>query len=241
MRIALLILGVSMVVAIGAAQLAQPSTPDLTGGADPLALPSPLALSSSNLSSARSERPSALRSEVAPSSVQTLPMRSGQSAEVEDETTTPARVRVPSLGLDVDVVPVGVDDVGLFDVPRADQVGWYRHGPSPGEPGSAVLAAHVDFDGELGAFFALRDLLPGDVIELDYVDGTSQAFRVVDQTLYDKTALPADELFRRSGDSVLHLATCGGSFDPVTQSYVGNRVVTAVPIVELVEPGLSQP
>lgn len=226
-----------MAVAIGAAQLGQRSTVG-NPPAEPVALqPSGVPSSVESPSPARS----ALRSEAATSSVQTLPMRSGQSAEVEDESTMPARVRVPALGLDVDIVPVGVDDTGLFDVPSADQVGWYRYGPSPGEPGSAVLAAHVDFDGELGVFFALRDLLPGDVVELDYVDGTSQSFQVVDQTLYDKTALPADELFRRSGESVLHLATCGGNFDPVTRSYVGNRVVTAVPIVEPTEPGLSQP
>ncbi len=197
--------------------------------ADPVALPS------------TSQPRSVLRSEAARPSVPTLPVRSGQAAEVDDDPRTPARVRVPALGLDVDIVPVGVDDDGLFDVPSANEVGWYRYGPSPGRPGSAVLAAHVDYNGELGAFSELIDLLPGDVVELDYADGTSQAFQVVDQTLYDKTALPADELFRRSGESVLHLATCGGNFDPVTRSYVGNRVVTALPIPALNEPGLSQP
>lgn len=222
MRIALLILCSSMAVAIGAARLGdQPQ--ELHAAAPQNAAPQNGAAENRG---SRSE----LRSEVVPSTVETLPVRSGQAAEVENSVVAPARVRVPSLGLDVDIVAVGVDDDGLFDVPSADQVGWYRYGPAPGEPGSAVLAAHVDYNGELGAFYELRDLLPGELVEVDYADGTSQTFRVVDQTLYDKTALPADELFRRTGESVLHLATCGGTFDPVTRSYQGNRVVVAVPI-----------
>ena len=229
-----------MAVAIGMAELGRPSTIEAVLLEPAATEPAATEPAVSDPAATAPDPTSRLRSEVT-ASVQTLPVRSGQSAEFQNERVTPERVRVPALGLDVDIVAVGVDDVGLFDVPSADQVGWYRYGPSPGEPGSAVLAAHVDYDGLAGAFFALRDLQPGDVIELDYADGTSQSFQVVDQTLYDKTALPADELFRRSGEPVLHLATCGGSFDPITRSYVGNRVVAAVPMADPEEPGLPHP
>ena len=52
----------------------------------------------------------------------------------------------------------------------------------------------------------------------------------VDEVLYDKSALPEDDLFRRSGDPLLQLVTCGGSYDPATRHYLGNRVVTARPV-----------
>ena len=57
----------------------------------------------------------------------------------------PTRVRVPALGLDAVVRPVGVDggrQMRLPDDPRV--LGWYRFGPGPGDRGSVVLAGHVD-------------------------------------------------------------------------------------------------
>ena len=40
----------------------------------------------------------------------------------------------------------------------------------------------------------------------------------------------SDVLFRKSGDPVLRLITCGGTFDREQLSYKGNLVVTAVPV-----------
>ena len=37
-------------------------------------------------------------------------------------------------------------------------VAWYRYGPTPGAPGSAVLAGHVDWHGVPGIFFHLSEL-----------------------------------------------------------------------------------
>ncbi len=146
------------------------------------------------------------------------------------EAVSPIRLRVERLGLDLDIDSVGVDAEGDFDVPRSG-VGWYRYGVSPGEEGSAVLAAHVDFNGSPGAFFELDALLGGDRIEIDLSDGTTSVFEVVEQILYDKTALPADELFAEEGDATLRLITCGGTFDHAARSYQGNRVVTALPVL----------
>ncbi len=170
------------------------------------------------------------RPDTVATSTSTVPVHSGSSALEPSTIARPERVRVPTIDLDVAIVPVGVDEHGLFDVPHVDEVGWYQFGPSPGEPGAAVLAAHVDYNGHIGAFFELSLLEVGDRIHLDYSDGSEQAFEVVEQVLYDKDSLPADDLFRRGGDPGLHLVTCGGVFDPVVRSYRGNRVVSAVPV-----------
>ncbi len=156
----------------------------------------------------------------------------GHDLQIAETGVVPLRIRVEQLDIDLDVLSVGVDDEGDFDVPRSG-IGWYEHGSAPGEVGSAVLAAHVDFGGAPGAFFQLETLVPGDVIEIDLSDGSIQAFEVVDQVLYDKVALPADELFDRSGDPLLQLITCGGAYDPDARSYHGNRVVTARPLAEV--------
>ena len=61
-------------------------------------------------------------------------------------------------------------------------------------------------------------------------DGTVMQYRIVGNTQYDKTELPAEEVFRKSGETVLQLITCGGEFDPDERSYLANVVVTAVPV-----------
>ena len=113
---------------------------------------------------------------------------------------------------------------------RADAVVWYRFGPSPGAPGSAVIAGHVDYDGQRGTFFRLQDLGPGAIVTIDYDDGSRQRFEVTDTRSIPKPALPTDAIFTRSGPPLLHLITCGGSFDRAAGSYRDNVVVEAVPL-----------
>ena len=95
--------------------------------------------------------------------------------------------------------------------------------------GATVLAAHVDYQGVPGAFFNLADLEPGDEIEVEMSDGSIHLYSVTDRDEYQKTELPADDLFRKTGSTVLKLITCGGQFDPEARSYLSNVVVTAVP------------
>ena len=73
----------------------------------------------------------------------------------------PLRLQIPAIGVDAPIVPVGLRSDGAMEVPPAAEVGWYRLGPRPGEPGSAVLAGHIDFDGRPGAFFELLSIPPG--------------------------------------------------------------------------------
>ena len=100
----------------------------------------------------------------------------------------------------------------------------------PAEDGASVLAAHVDYGGAPGAFFNLEKVLPGDLLEVEMENGQVILYEVTGNNVYDKTELPASELFRKDGDSVLQLITCGGTFDPEARSYEANVVVTAEPI-----------
>lgn len=179
-----------------------------------------------------------LRSEaaapVAAAGVTGVPIHDGriddQAASPPKAEVTPTQIRVGAIGLQSHVIPVGVDEKDQFDVPAADTVGWYRYGPRPGQPGASVLAAHVDYGGKPGAFFHLRDLEVGDLLDLVMSDGSTSSFRVTGNFRYDKTQLPADELFRKDGAPVLHLITCGGTFNPARHSYEANVVITAEPV-----------
>ncbi|GIU92744.1 MAG: hypothetical protein KatS3mg011_1650 [Acidimicrobiia bacterium] len=145
---------------------------------------------------------------------------------------TPIRLTVPAIGIDAPVVPYGVDrTTGEMEVPsRLDEVAWYRFGPAPGEPGSSVLAAHVDYAGRgPGVFFRLSELQPGDAIQVRMSDGTTRRFHVAARAVYDKSQLPLDVIFARSGDPVLTLITCGGGFNRALSRYDSNVVVYAIP------------
>jgi len=144
----------------------------------------------------------------------------------------PARIRLPALGVDAPVAPVGVDDRGRMDVPLdIATVGWYRFGPGPGATaGSAVLSGHVD-DREqgYGAFHRLADLAPGDPVTVDLADGGAVAYRVETVTRFRKADLPVTDVFARTGQPRLTLVTCGGPFDYTARGYTENVVVVARP------------
>lgn len=156
------------------------------------------------------------------------------SARLEDvrpvEKPHPTRVRIDALGIDAPVVALGVAASGEMDVPTdAGTVAWYEYGPSPGQRGSAVLAAHVDYNGARGVFFDLDALETGATVTVEFADARPRTFTVVDGDSTPKEALPIDRLFRRDGRPTLTLITCGGDFDAATRSYRSNVVVRAVP------------
>lgn len=145
---------------------------------------------------------------------------------------SPTRLIIGALDLDAPIGSYGVDANGQMDVPdNITEVGWYEYGPSPGESGSAVLAAHVDLRGPgRGLFYDLGDLGVGERIYVEYEDGSMTEFGVVARTTYLKSELPLEVIFSRSGDPVLTLVTCGGGFSQSERSYDSNVVVHAVPV-----------
>jgi sortase (surface protein transpeptidase) len=150
-----------------------------------------------------------------------------------EPAAVPVGLRIGALDVDAPVGAYGVDADRQMDVPdNVTEVAWYEYGPTPGQAGSAVLAAHVDLAGQgPGVFFGLRTLEPGDLVEVSYADGSAAAFRVVARTVYDKDELPTDVIFSRQGPPVLTLITCGGGFSRSSRTYDSNVVVYTVPVV----------
>lgn len=146
---------------------------------------------------------------------------------------TPVALRIDALGVDAPINGYGINQrTGQMDVPgNVRDVGWYEHGPVPGQPGSAVLAAHVDLESRgPGVFFDLKRLEPGDLITVSYDDGSELWFEVEARSTYEKEDLPLDAIFSRDGASVLTLVTCGGGFSASERSYDSNVVVYATPV-----------
>ena len=169
-----------------------------------------------------------------------MPIWSGLLADTgPEETVFPIKLTMASIEVDAPVIATGIDsDSGQMAVPdNVSEVAWYQFGPRPGESGSAVLAAHVDLAGQgPGVFFRLRELAPGDIIEVEFSDGSAQAFRIQARTIYNKEELPLETIFAKEGLPVLTLITCGGSFNEASRRYDSNVVAYAVP-VQIQEPG----
>lgn len=150
-------------------------------------------------------------------------------ADHEAPTRTVAGLSLPAIGIEgAPVEPVGVEPNGEMEIPPADEVGWYRFGAAPGEPGSAVLAAHVAYDGVDGVFRDLDRLSAGDEVTVSFDDGSAETYRVTEVVTFDKEALPED-LFARGVPERLVLITCGGEFNPSLRSYESNVVAYAEP------------
>lgn len=146
---------------------------------------------------------------------------------------SPVSLGIESIGVDAPIDGYGIDErTGQMDVPNnVREVGWYEYGPSPGEAGSAVLAAHVDLKSQgPGVFFDLKKLEPGDLLEVSFDDGSVEAFEVRARVTYAKEELPLDVIFSRAGAPVLTLVTCGGGFSPSQETYDSNVVVYATPV-----------
>ncbi len=158
------------------------------------------------------------------------------SARIQDRiverSPAPVGLRIGALDVAAPVVPARAGGDGAMAVPDGvDEVAWYEFGPSPGEPGSAVLAAHVDMAGlGPGVFFELHTLAPGDVVTVTFADGAARDFEVIESNRYRKEELDTARIFDRTGSATLTLVTCGGGFNPALGRYDSNVVVRAAPL-----------
>lgn len=144
----------------------------------------------------------------------------------------PRSLTIQEIDLWGPIRPVGLEPDGELEIPDETEIGWYEYGSAPGQPGATVLAAHVTWNDTVGPFFLLRELEPGDRVDLELDDGSTRTYEVVERTMYDKDSLPADRIWRLAGDETLVMITCGGSFNPDIRRYRQNVVVYAVPIAQ---------
>ncbi|MET8148051.1 class F sortase [Actinoplanes sp. NPDC005259] len=145
----------------------------------------------------------------------------------QDLSGPPTRLRVRSIGVDTALETLRLGPDGELRPPEDfDQAGWYADGTAPGDLGPAVLAGHVDSKRGPAVFFRLRELRPGDRIEV-LRGGRTLNFTVTTTAWYPKTAFPTDQVYGPTPDRQLRLITCGGVFDRSLRSYRDNLVVYA--------------
>lgn len=123
---------------------------------------------------------------------------------------------------------LGLQADGTLEVPPgAFPAGWYTGAPTPGELGPAIIAGHVDWGGQPGVFFDLRELSTGDEIATTRQDGSTARFRVTHVQQFAKEAFPTEAVYGDLDHAGLRLITCAGAFDRQMRSYDDNLVVFA--------------
>jgi hypothetical protein len=143
----------------------------------------------------------------------------------------PTTLTIPVIGVHAQVGQVGLAGDGTVETPPLDQpamTAWYREGPTPGEAGSAVVVGHVDSRTGPAVFYRLRELKPGDRIEMTREDGSTVIFAVDSIENVPKSKFPTERVYGDQPGVVLRLITCGGEFDRGRGSYRDNVIVSAL-------------
>jgi sortase (surface protein transpeptidase) len=163
-----------------------------------------------------------------------IPAQHTTSTTAADPTRSagalPASVRIPKIGAQSSLVPLGQNADGTVQVPPVSsplQAGWYIGGAAPGEIGPAVLLGHVDGNSQEGIFFRLHELVTGDQVQVTRADGHVLTFTVTKVQKVAKDTFPTAAVYAATKDPELRLLTCGGAFDHATGHYVDNLIVYA--------------
>ncbi len=141
--------------------------------------------------------------------------------------SVPERLTIAAIGVDVDVMDLGLTPGGTLEVPPgAFPAGWYDGSPTPGELGPAILAGHVSYDGTPGVFERLGEVAVGAEVAVLRQDGTTAIFTVTHTESYAKSAFPTSTVYGDIDHPGLRLITCSG-LDASTGTYEDNTVVFA--------------
>lgn len=133
--------------------------------------------------------------------------------ELNQPGIEPQTLSIPSIGIETDVLHLGMTKTGEMAVPdNGDELSWFSEGYRPGQRGRAVIAGHVDdLDGP-AVFWDLTELEPGDEI---LVSGQDEVLRF---QVHAMESVPLDladveSVFGYHSSPELVLITCSGLYD----------------------------
>jgi sortase (surface protein transpeptidase) len=139
-------------------------------------------------------------------------------------------VRIPSIGVDANVIALGYPTGASLPVPplsAAYRVGWYTFSSVPGRSGNTVLVGHVDTYLGPAVFYNLYLLRPGNMIYIRLGNRGYARYTVRSIRELAKSSFPTTQIFSGTRARRLWLITCGGPFDYATHHYMDNIVVSA--------------
>lgn len=142
----------------------------------------------------------------------------------------PTSISIPSIDAQSSLIRLGLNPDQTMQVPDVktpEQAGWFSFSSKPGDPGTAVIAGHVDGNKKPGIFYHLDTLKPGAQVIIERSDGTRLTYAVTQVRRTDKDEFPHDDVYGHVPDSELRLITCGGDWEGGQYGYADNIIVNA--------------
>ncbi len=171
-----------------------------------------------------------------------VPLDSVEEMAVEEVSSStpglpsspPQLLRIPAVGIEAEFEgSLGLNYDGTVEVPDSfEEVGWYKHGPTPGELGPAVILGHVDSYQGPAVFYSLGQLEPGDEILIDREDGATAKFVVTKLSRHEQAGFPTAQVYGDIDHAGLRLITCTGVYSHATMRYSHNLIVFAEMVEE---------
>ncbi len=147
-----------------------------------------------------------------------------------------AQLVIPKYEVAAPVQVKGVDANNVMVSPDGPtNVAWYDFSAKPGFGGNAVFSGHVDYINYGPAvFWHIKDLVPGDTIEVRLEGGTVYKYAV--SAINSVSASPSEEELREivgpSQTDIVTLITCSGAFSYETHQYDQRTIVRAQRVLE---------
>jgi len=150
------------------------------------------------------------------------------------DTSPMTRIIIAGAKVDAPLVMLSIDGNGVMQsTSNAYDVAWYDFSARPGAGGNAVFSGHVDYHGVGPAvFWNLRDLQPGDLVDVQLADGASYKYSVSALNCLPVSQAPISEIVGPTQSEVVTLITCCGTFDSSTRQYDSRLVVRAQRVFE---------
>ena len=157
------------------------------------------------------------------------PSGTAQPSVAAMPSSVPARIRIPSIGVDAPVTGERLGPGRRLSVPSdtdRNLAGWFEDGPAPGSSGNAIMLGHVDTFQGPAVFYNLGALHKGQAVDVTRRDHSTAVFSVDAIAVYAKDDFPSQKVYGPTNRPELRLITCGGGYTQST-GYLGNVVVYA--------------
>jgi len=167
---------------------------------------------------------------VSSQAVSTVKPSSSVIASYSVPPNLPRYLIIPKLGVDARVLSVGVTSGGAVGTPNSIyDTAWYNESSQPGQPGAMLIDGHVSSWTARGVFYNLKNLIPGDIIQVQRGDGAMFTYKVVKSQTYnsnnvDMTAAMSPVV---AGQPGLNLITCAGDVIQGTSQFAQRLIVFA--------------
>lgn len=148
------------------------------------------------------------------------------AAAVPPDGVHPARLVIPKLTVDAKVENKGIDKQNQMEVPDdPNDVAWYTFTSLPGGGSNAVFAGHLDWTTGPAVFQKLKDLQPGDAVQVKDPNGATVTYKVTESHDYSADTAPVAQIIGKTPKDTVTLITCSGSFSRSRQAYTNRLIV----------------